>query len=184
MNELGPAFLALRDSGKIRFLGITEQFATDPRHEMLSAAVGDSLWDVIMVGFNFINHTALHHVLPKAVQHDIGTFCMFAVRGPLVTPDAARALSQELQAAGEVDEQLAAAMSSLHFLVAEGVARSLPDAAYRFCRHSLGVQVVLTGTGKIEHLRDNIQSINDRPLPRAAVGRLMELFAGSELAFR
>jgi aryl-alcohol dehydrogenase-like predicted oxidoreductase len=184
MNELGPAFLALRDSGKIRFLGITEQFATDPRHEMLSAAVGDSLWDVIMVGFNFINHTALHHVLPKAVQHDIGTFCMFAVRGPLVTPAAARALSQELQAAGEVDEQLAAAMSSLHFLVAEGVARSLPDAAYRFCRHSLGVQVVLTGTGKIEHLRDNIQSINDRPLPRAAVGRLMELFAGSELAFR
>jgi L-galactose dehydrogenase len=184
LNELGPALLRLRDGGKIRFIGITEQFATDPRHEMLSAAVGDSLCDVIMVGFNLVNQTALHHVLPMAAQQDIGTLCMFAVRGPLATPDAARALSQELQATGKVDEQLAAAMSSLDFLLADGVARSLPDAAYRFCRHSPGVHVILTGTGNIGHLRDNIRSINDDPLPTAAVDRLMRLFAGSELAFQ
>jgi aryl-alcohol dehydrogenase-like predicted oxidoreductase len=160
LNELGPQLLGLRERGKIRFLGITEPFPSDPRHKMLSTAVRDSLWDVIMVGLNLINHTALRYVLPIASQHDIGTLCMFAVRGPLATPDAARKLSEDLRAAGKVDEQLAAAISALDFLVAEGVARSLPDAAYRFCRHSPGVHVVLTGTGNIEHLRDNIRSIN------------------------
>jgi aryl-alcohol dehydrogenase-like predicted oxidoreductase len=83
-----------------------------------------------------------------------------------------------------VDEQLAAAMSSLEFLLADGVARSLPDAAYRFCRHSPGVHVIVTGTSNIGHLRDNIRSINDDPLPTAAVDRLMRLFGGSELAFQ
>jgi L-galactose dehydrogenase len=184
LNELGPELLRLRDSGKIRFLGITEAFPSDPHHKMLSTAVGDSLWDVIMVGLNLINHTALHHVVPMAAKHDIGTLCMFAVRGPLATPDAARALSQELRARGEVDEQLAAALSALDFLVAQGVARSLPDAAYRFCRHSPGIHVVLTGTGNTEHLRDNIQSINDGALPRAEIDRLVQLFSSSELAFR
>ena len=69
---------------------------------------------------------------------------------------------------------------SLAFLVEPGVARSLTDAAYRFCRHSPGMDVMVTGTGEIAHLEDNLRSINDGPLPAAARDRLVAMFGNVE----
>ena len=50
------------------------------------------------------------------------------------------------------------------------------DAAYRFCRHEPGIDVVLTGTGNIEHLKQNVASINRGPLPSKMLAKLEELF--------
>ncbi|MEZ5738318.1 MAG: hypothetical protein R3E68_01865 [Burkholderiaceae bacterium] len=47
----------------------------------------------------------------------------------------------------------------LAFLVHEGGAQSLTDAAYRFARHEAGTDIVLFGTSRREHLRSNIASI-------------------------
>jgi L-galactose dehydrogenase len=64
----------------------------------------------------------------------------------------------------------------LGFLLKEGSAATLPEAAYRFCRHEPAVDVVLTGTGNPEHLKANIQAILKPPLPQSALQRLEELF--------
>ena len=50
------------------------------------------------------------------------------------------------------------------------------NAGYRFCRHEPGVDVVLFGTGNIEHLEANLKSINDPPLPADILERLDQLF--------
>ncbi len=53
--ELVPELLRARDAGKIRFLALSERFVEDPGHRMLARAVGDDVWDAMMVGFNLLN---------------------------------------------------------------------------------------------------------------------------------
>ncbi|HET7008805.1 MAG TPA: aldo/keto reductase, partial [Candidatus Binatia bacterium] len=57
-------------------------------------------------------------------------------------------------------------------------AATLPEAAYRFCRHEQGVDVVLTGTGNPDHLKENIAAILKPPLPDSALAKLEKLFGG------
>jgi L-galactose dehydrogenase len=64
----------------------------------------------------------------------------------------------------------------LSFLVKNGVAGSIMEAAYRFCRHSAGIDVVLTGTGNKAHLLDNLASIEGPKLPDEILQRLQALF--------
>jgi L-galactose dehydrogenase len=175
-----PALIDLRDQGKIRFIGLTEQFIGDTRHGMLETALKDDLWDVVMVGFNMVNQTALRAVLPMAGAADVGTMCMYAVRGPLASPQRARALVEKLIAAGEVDPGGIDRDDPFGFLIGDGGAPALVDAAYRFCRHAPGVEVVLTGTGSAEHLRDNLRSIQAGPLPGPALARLAKMFGAVE----
>ena len=58
----------------------------------------------------------------------------------------------------------------------EGGASSIIDAAYRFVRHEPGVDVLLFGTGNIEHFRANIASILSPPLPKHTVEKIYDLF--------
>src|SRR5260370_145563 len=85
-SRLGTAQAA----GKIRFLGITEQFGGDTAHEMLKRALPDDRFDVIMTGFSLLNPSARRAVFPLTLQHDVGTLIMFAVRRALSRPEALR----------------------------------------------------------------------------------------------
>jgi len=176
-DTLAPRVLKLRDQGKVRFLGITENFRADPAHAMLERAVEDDCWDVLMVGFNLINQSARRHVLPAARERGIGTLIMQAMRRPFLHPERLRALLAELAARGRVDGAAAAGDDPLGSLLHPGGAESLPDAAYRFCRHTPGVDVVLVGSGSVKHLRADAESLSRPDLPpedRAYVERLFE----------
>ena len=87
-TELVPALLRLREAGKVRFLGITERFGNDTEHRMLRAALDDGCFEVVMVGFNMLNHTARDSVLRVAAERDVGTMIMFAVRRAFSRPSA------------------------------------------------------------------------------------------------
>jgi aryl-alcohol dehydrogenase-like predicted oxidoreductase len=50
------------------------------------------------------------------------------------------------------------------------------DAAYRFCRHEPGADVVLTGTGSVQHLEENVASLERGPLAPEQYVLLAELF--------
>ena len=52
------------------------------------------------------------------------------------------------------------------------------EAAYRFCRHTPGIGVVLTGTGEKAHLMDNLRSLEEPKLPQNVLDRLAALFGG------
>ena len=175
-DELVPALLKLRDQGKIRFLGITERFIIDPQHRMLTQAVGDDCWDVMMVGFNLINPSARDRVLARTLENNIATLVMFAVRRVLSRPEALREMIADLVTKGLIADDALDPEDPLGFLVDDGGAESGIDAAYRFCRHEPGVDVVLTGTGSVDHLESNTASLQHGPLPRTSLERLRTVF--------
>ena len=174
-ERLAPALLRLREQGKIRFLGITEAFAVDPDHRMLARALADDLWDVVMVGFNILNQSARRTIFPAAIERRVGTLVMFAVRRALSRAERLREVLAELAARGKLPPE--AAEQGLEFLLRDGVAGSIPDAAYRFCQDEPGVHVVLSGTGSHEHLVENIRALTGPALPARARERLAHLFA-------
>jgi aryl-alcohol dehydrogenase-like predicted oxidoreductase len=173
--ELVPELLRLRDAGKLRFLGITESFVSDPGHTMLARAVHDDYWDVVMVGFNMLNQSARDRVLAETRRRGTGVLCMFAVRAALSRPEKLRETIAELVRQGLIDPEQVNLQDPLDFVAQE--AESLPDAAYRFCRAEPGIHVVLSGTGNIGHLEQNTGSILRPPLPENLRARLIELFA-------
>jgi aryl-alcohol dehydrogenase-like predicted oxidoreductase len=175
VEELVPAMLRLREQGKIRFLGITEAFGGDTAHQMLSRAVRDPHWDVIMVGFNILNQSARERVLAETRRRGIGVLCMFAVRDALSRPEKLRETVADLVRQGVLDAGELDLDDPLGFVRA--AAASVPDAAYRFCRAEPGIDVVLSGTGNIRHLEQNVESILRPPLPDSIRERLADMFA-------
>jgi len=173
---IAPALLKEKAKGKFRHLGITETAPHDPEHRMLQRAVADGLWDVAMVGFHMMHQNARDAVFPLTREHRVGTLLMFAVRNIFSRPGQLAATMRELAAAGEVPQWLAETEDPLAFLIHEGGAESVIDAAYRFVRHEPGVDVVLFGTGDPEHLRTNLASLLAPPLPEADCARLESLF--------
>jgi aryl-alcohol dehydrogenase-like predicted oxidoreductase len=178
VSELAPELLRLREQGKLRFVGITEAFASDTGHETLSRAVRDDCWDVIMVGFNLLNQSARERVLATTIETNIGVLIMFAVRRALSDPENLKEVIEGLRARGVVDRDLVKDEHALDFLVHEGGAESVVEAAYRFCRYEPGVHVVQTGTGKLEHLERNAASLARPPLPAEDVSLLRRMFGG------
>ena len=174
-QELVPTLQRLKEAGKVRFLGITERFGSDTEHLMLRRALHDGLFDVIMVGFSMLNQTARDTVLRVAGERAIGTMIMFAVRRAFSRPRRLRELLAELADRGEVDQELATAADPFSFLAAD--TEDLADAAYRYCLDQPGVSTVLSGTGNVDHLRDNVASFARGPLPAAARARIDRLFA-------
>lgn len=173
---LVPALLDFKREGLIRFTCITERFLHDPKHEMMQSALADDYWDVVMCGYNYLHQGAAELVLPAARKQDVGTLCMYAVRGPLGNPELATALVHKLVGTGEIDPATIDADDPLGFMTANGAAHSLADAAYRFCRHTPGIDVVVTGTGSIDHLKENVASINSGPLPDDVIAKLKTIF--------
>ncbi len=171
-----PVLLRLREEGKIRALGITEAFIFDPQHNMLQQALTADCWDVMMVGFSLLNPSARTRVFPQTQQQNIGVLGMFAVRRALSQPAHLKALLDTLGRTGQIAPEVCAEEYPLGFLTAGGAASSIPEAAYRFCRHEPGIHTVLTGTGNIEHLRENITALLKPPLPQLDLQRLEQIF--------
>ena len=176
LDTLAPALQREQEKGKFRWLGITETAPGDPEHQMVQRAARDGVWDVAMVAFHMMHQNARSAVFPLTRQYRVGTLMMFAVRNIFSRPERLAATMRDLAADGLVPQALADNPDPLGFLVHDGGAISVIDAAYRFVRHEPGVDVVLFGTGDHEHLRRNIASILKPPLPATDRERLAALF--------
>ena len=181
-NEIGecieyiPALLKERDAGRIAHLGITETAPNDIEHVVLPKAIDSGLFDVVMVAFHVLHQNARDSVFPLTQAHGVATLLMFAVRLVFSQPDRLRATLAELVASGQLPAELAAEQEPLAFMTEREGLLGIVDAAYRYARHEAGVDVVLFGTGSIEHLATNIQSILADPLPDAALAQAREQF--------
>ena len=180
MNDLVPALSREKEKGKFRHLGITETSPNDPGHEMLQRAVHDPCWQVMMFGFHMMHQKARHKVFPPIIANDIGTLQMFVVRNIFSRPGYLQSTVKELVEDGRLSADAIDLDDPLGFLVHDGGATSLTDAAYRFVRHQPGVSVVLFGTGNLDHLETNIASILKPPLPEDDLARLYDLFGELE----
>jgi L-galactose dehydrogenase len=176
MSEVVPVLQKMRGQGKIRFIGVTEFFNADPQHAMLQRALQDDIWDVMMVGFNMLNQSARERVFPKTIQKNIGAVVMFAVRLAFSRPERLRQIIEELIKNKQIYSSDIDIDNPLGFLIHEGGAISLTDAAYRFCRYEPGPHVIFSGTGSIDHLEANIESFERPPLPQEDIIKLRNIF--------
>jgi aryl-alcohol dehydrogenase-like predicted oxidoreductase len=100
----------------------------------------------------------IYPALEKARENNIGVQVMFAVRKAFRAPENLREFVAELVEKGQLDSGDIDVGNPLNLLIEEGLAESLTDASYRFCRDEPGVHVVLSGTGNPAHLEANMQS--------------------------
>jgi len=175
-DALVPALIEQQAKGKIRHIGLTENPIVDHVNATLKRAVNDSAWDVFMVGFHMMHQVARGNVFAATRQKGIGTLIMFAVRSIFADPPRVAREIKALAAEGKVETWLGDSDDPLGFLVHEGGAANMIEAAYRYVRHEPGVDVTLFGTGDAAHLRTNIASLLKPPLPDADRKKLEALF--------
>jgi aryl-alcohol dehydrogenase-like predicted oxidoreductase len=129
-----------------------------------------------MVGHNLLNPSARRTVFPLTRAHRVGTLIMFAVRRALTSSCAVREVVTQLIEAGAIPAERVDGADPLGFVTANPDVASLVQAAYRFCRHEPGADVILTGTGNVEHLEVNVAAILAPPLPAEIAARLTDIF--------
>ena len=174
--EIVPTLQKLQEEGKIRFIGITERFDIDTQHNMLQRALHDDIWDIMMAGFNILNQSARDRVFPETIKKNIGVLIMFAVRLALSRPEHLRQIIKKLIEKKQINFSNFDKKNPLNFLIHEGGAKNLIDAAYRFCHYESGTHVILSGTGNPDHLKANIESFSRPPLPQEDLIRLKKIF--------
>jgi len=170
LTEIVPVLERARSAGKIGHLAVSEPFMGDTAHRMFEQVLPSDVFDVVMVGFNLLNPSARAKVLPRTRERNVGTLIMFAVRRALTNPTRLCEVIETLMTNGELAPNSIDPRAPLGFL------GDVRDAAYRFCSHEPGADVVLTGTGSVEHLEENVKSLLSPPLPRDQLDRLERLF--------
>src|SRR5262249_1099065 len=147
-------------------------------HKMYQRALAeeDDIWDTAMVAFNMMHQNVRISVFPGTAAKKIGTLIMFAVRRIFAQPERLKQELQALAANGLLPKWLGDLPDPLGFLVHEGGASSIIDAAYRFVRDEPGVDVVLFGTSDPLHLREDITSLTKPPLSTADRQQIVTLF--------
>ena len=176
LNIYAPALLKEKEKGKLRFLGFTESPPNDANQEVLKRAAKDDVWEAIMLGFHMMHQNARHNAFPYTQEKGIGTLLMFVVRSIFSIEGRLQSDMKALAAEGRVPQWLAEKENPLDFLIHEGGADSVINAAYRYARYEPGADIVLFGTGSIEHLKTNLASILAPPLPKEDTDKLNELF--------
>lgn len=175
-DVLAPALMKLKEQGKVRHIGITETGPNDPEQKMLSRAIQEDPWEVIMLAYSLMNQGARRKIFPTTERRGIGTLLMFVVRNIFSNAAYRRDIAAKLVEQGQLDASVLSDGDPLGFLVAEGAAESITDAAYRYARHEQGVDVVLFGTGSKDHVKANVESILRPPLPSPMIERLHRSF--------
>lgn len=178
--KIVPVLLREKEKGRIRHIGITEWAAHDHRHDMLARALSDDHWDAVMVAFHMLSQNARSRVFPATLKKNVGTLVMFAVRALFSVPGRLQQDVRALAAAGKLPQSLAAKDNPLDFLLHEGGAKNIIEAAYRYARHEPGANVVLFGTGNPDHVATNVNAILQPPLPEADRKMLEDLFGALE----
>lgn len=177
MSDQMPVLEELKRKGKVRHLGSSEQTRSDGAHSWLRAILPTGLLDVAMVGHNMFNQSAQRTVFPICRERDIGVVNVFTVRRLFSEPARLTEVTRDLQARSIVDESLDPSRP-LDWLIGDGKAATLIEAAYRFALFTPGVTSVMTGTIDQDQLRQNIALVDKGPLPAEDLDRLEHLFAG------
>ena len=174
VENLLPAVLKLQEQGKFRFLGASETYSRDPRHEMVPQALAEGVFDTLMVGYNLLSPGA-EEILPACLENDVGVICMVAVRRALSRPEYLQERLADAGRRGVIDRSSLPEDDPLGWLVRKHV-ESLPAAGYKYVSAHPAISTVLTGTARIEHLEDNVRAILGAPLPEEDMARLRQVF--------
>jgi aryl-alcohol dehydrogenase-like predicted oxidoreductase len=175
LDELLEPLQQLQRDGKVRYLGVTEQFGTDHEHLMAQMLLPRGIFDVAMIGYNVLSPVPARVVFPLAEAHDVGIVIMCAVRGVLLSDQRIREVVAEWKDEGLLPRDAVPDDAPLGWLLGPW-ADSVPAAAYKFAADHPAVSTVLTGTGRIAHLEANAEAILGTRLPPEIVERVIATF--------
>ena len=176
LDEVVPAFEALRRQGKVRFLGITAVGDTLALHEVIDARAFDSA----QVSYNMLNPSAATALPPHYPAQDYGRLFDhtqaagvgvvgirvlaggalpgLAERHPIASPPPSPIGSAQSY---EGDLQRAQRLAPL---VTEGYAASLAEAATRFCITHSAMGTILVGVATPQQFEDALAAVMKGPL--------------------
>jgi L-galactose dehydrogenase len=177
LDQFYPVLKSLQSTGKIRYIGFSEQFVIDPAHEAATLALKQNpeLWDTIMLKYGILNQYASREALPLAMRHNVGIINMAAVRIKLPDPVLLEQLIAEWKDRGEIPTDSVPDIDPLGWLIHDGI-ESVVSAAYKFAADHPAITTVLTGTANIEHLADNVATLEEPVLPSTDKRFLVDTF--------
>ena len=175
-DDIMPELLRLKDQGKIRFVGSSEQTRSDGAHVWLRYVLPFDHVDVAMVGHNMLNQSAARTVFPLCREEDIGALNIFTVRNLFCNLPRLKEVLADLKARGVISQDAVSDESPLSWLLEEGECASLVEAAYRYAAYTEGISAVMCGAIFQDQLEDDIAYIEKGPLPAAALQRLRDIF--------
>ena len=190
LEEVVPAFEALRQQGKTRFLGITAGGETAALHQVIDSGAFHSA----QVSYNMLNPSAgmavpagypaqdYGRLLDHTTAAGVGTIGIRALAGGALSGAAERhpiasPAPEPIGSAMRYDDDLGRARR-LAPLVAEGYAASLAEAATRFVIANPAIGTVLVGMATPAEFEQALAAVEKGPLPAAALARLAELQRG------
>jgi aryl-alcohol dehydrogenase-like predicted oxidoreductase len=159
VEELLPAMLDLKKSGRIRYVGITT--SQDGQYPELVAAMKKHPFDFVQVDYSIDNRTAETDVFPVAVDKGMAVLVNMPLGGRRGGNLMGRVSGRELP-------KWAAAID-------------VSSWAQFFLKYDIShpaVTVAIPGTTKVNHLEDNQRAARGR-LPDAAMRKKMEEFWGN-----
>ena len=180
VTDLVPVLHRLRDRGKIRFIGSSEQSRSDGAHAWLKKILPTGLVDVAMVAHNLINQSAQRTVFPVCRERSIGVANVFAVRNLFGNPARLQEVIQDLKRRGVLSGEPVPDTEPLGWLTEDGDARSLVEAAYRYAAFTEAVTTVLCGTIDAAKLEENVAFMAKGPLAAPFINRLSRTFGHIE----
>ena len=190
LDEVVPAFEALRNAGKMRFPGITAVGDTSALHQVIDAQVFQSA----QVSYNMLNPSAGATIAAGYPAQDYarmldhtqragvgvvgirvlagGALSGVAERHPIASPP-----PEPIGSANSYDADLQRARRLVP-LVQEGHAASLAEAAVRFAITHQAMGTILVGMATMAEFEQALAAVNKGPLTSAALTRLSELQRG------
>jgi aryl-alcohol dehydrogenase-like predicted oxidoreductase len=177
LEEVVPAFEALRAAGKIRFLGITAVGDTAALHAVLDS----NRFHSAQVSYNMLNPSAAQPLPAGYPAQDYGrlfdhTLAAGALTGtakrhPIASPPPA-----PIGSALDYGTDLQRAQRLMP-LVTEGFAGSLAEAATRYAIGHPAMGTILVGMATVEEFDAGLAAVLKGPLSAAALARVEALSA-------
>lgn len=155
MERYYPAMRKAREQGKIRFIGMTEEYGGDRHHEGLIRAAREDYFDAFMVKYGILQQTAEDELWGLVREHNIGVMVMASVRTTLRTPEEMVKQIQAFIDEGQLDIEPTTLDDPLGLGRTGDPVPDLTRAGYQFAARPDAVSTVLVGTGNPEHLRQN-----------------------------
>jgi aryl-alcohol dehydrogenase-like predicted oxidoreductase len=192
LDAVVPAARRLQEQGKIRFFGVTALGETGALHRALASGAIDTA----QICLNLLNPTATQPVPSGFPAQDfdqlavlgreqgVGTIGIRVLAGGALSGEIVRhpiAIPAVDPIASGPDYATDAAHARLFEpLVAEGFAKSVLEAAFRFALSTGAMSTVLIGTSDLDQLEFAAAAVAKGPLPAPALDRLRGIW--SELA--
>lgn len=173
VNETIPAFLKLKEQGKVRAIGVNAG-----RLELLLPFLKEDLVDTIQTyaKYTLVDYTAKDELLPLANEKNIGV-----IHGsPLAMGILADQPAPFLQNNTALLEEAARRMALLRFL-RKSDPKGLVEPALRFSLACPDIAITLMGTTSIRSLKLNASYCDGVGLPPHELEKLVTLFPGQRL---